>query len=223
MPTACADSATVRTSPTTSTSTSRRMPCTSRSPHAISPVDSPRTERICCRTSCSEPPPASPSTAGSGSTSSRPGRATSPRSESGWTYERARRASDDHRVSRRAAVGARRDRPPRRGRQRHRAAPAHDRPLPLRAVGYQALLRRHAQTRGLPHRGLMRRPPFRSALQAATRPARLLLVAKTALAVGIAWFIARYMPGVTDEYPYYAPLGALVSMYPTLMGSVKSG
>lgn len=69
----------------------------------------------------------------------------------------------------------------------------------------------------------MRRPPFRSALQAATRPARLLLVAKTALAVGIAWFIARYMPGVTDEYPYYAPLGALVSMYPTLMGSVKSG
>lgn len=69
----------------------------------------------------------------------------------------------------------------------------------------------------------MHRPPFRSALQAATRPARLMLVAKTALAVGIAWFVARYMPGVTQEYPYYAPLGALVSMYPTLMGSVKSG
>ncbi|MFF7291686.1 aromatic acid exporter family protein [Microbacterium sp. NPDC008134] len=69
----------------------------------------------------------------------------------------------------------------------------------------------------------MRRPAIRSALREATRPARLLLVAKTALAVGIAWFIARYMPGVTQEYPYYAPLGALVSMYPTLMGSVKSG
>lgn len=69
----------------------------------------------------------------------------------------------------------------------------------------------------------MRFPPVRSAVRAATRPARLLLVAKTALAVGIAWFIARYMPGVTDEYPYYAPLGALVSMYPTLMGSVRSG
>lgn len=61
------------------------------------------------------------------------------------------------------------------------------------------------------------------ALREAVEPARLLLVAKTALAVGIAWFIARYMPGVVDQYPYYAPLGALVSMYPTLMGSAKSG
>lgn len=57
----------------------------------------------------------------------------------------------------------------------------------------------------------------------ATRPPRLLLAAKTALAVGIAWAIAPFMPGVTDEYPYYAPLGALVSMYPTLMGSAKTG
>lgn len=56
----------------------------------------------------------------------------------------------------------------------------------------------------------------------AVRPARLLLVAKTALAVGLAWLIAPHMPGVTDEYPYYAPLGALVSMYPTLMGSARS-
>lgn len=54
-------------------------------------------------------------------------------------------------------------------------------------------------------------------------PARLLLVAKTTLAVGLAWTIAPHMPGVTDDYPYYAPLGALVSMYPTLMGSVRSG
>lgn len=60
-------------------------------------------------------------------------------------------------------------------------------------------------------------------LREATTPARLLLVAKTALAVGIAWFIARQLPGVVEEYPYYAPLGALVSMYPTLMGSAKSG
>ncbi len=34
--------------------------------------------------------------------------------------------------------------------------------------------------------------------------------------------IAPHMPGVTDQYPYYAPLGALLSMYPTLMGSAKS-
>ena len=58
--------------------------------------------------------------------------------------------------------------------------------------------------------------------RSAVQPARLLHVAKTALAVGIAWAVAPLMPGVTDEYPYYAPLGALVSMYPTLMGSVKS-
>ena len=68
-----------------------------------------------------------------------------------------------------------------------------------------------------------RRPAIVESLREAVQPARLLLVAKTALAVGLAWWIAPHMPGVTDEYPYYAPLGALVSMYPTLMGSVRSG
>ncbi|NMR32120.1 FUSC family protein [Crystallibacter degradans] len=52
---------------------------------------------------------------------------------------------------------------------------------------------------------------------------RLMLAIKAAIAVGIAWFVAGYMPGVVDDYPYYAPLGALVSMYPTLMGSAKAG
>jgi hypothetical protein len=52
---------------------------------------------------------------------------------------------------------------------------------------------------------------------------RLLLAAKTALAVGIAWFVAPFVPGVADDYPYYAPLGALISMTPTLMGSVRVG
>lgn len=60
-------------------------------------------------------------------------------------------------------------------------------------------------------------------LRSAFQSARLLLAAKAALAVGIAWAIAPHMPGVTDEYPYYAPLGALLSMYPTLMESAKSG
>ncbi|MEV4667780.1 FUSC family protein [Microbacterium sp. LWO12-1.2] len=63
----------------------------------------------------------------------------------------------------------------------------------------------------------------RRAVRQATEPARLLLVVKTALAVGLAWLVAPHMPGVVDEYPYYAPLGALISMYPTLMGSVRSG
>lgn len=60
-------------------------------------------------------------------------------------------------------------------------------------------------------------------IREAVHPARLLLVAKTTLAVGLAWTIAPHMPGITDEYPYYAPLGAIVSMYPTLMGSLRSG
>ncbi|MBG6237527.1 uncharacterized membrane protein YgaE (UPF0421/DUF939 family) [Mycetocola sp. CAN_C7] len=52
---------------------------------------------------------------------------------------------------------------------------------------------------------------------------RLLLAVKTGVAVGIAWLIAPLMPGVADDYPYYAPLGALISMSPTLMSSVKHG
>ncbi|MDJ0348342.1 aromatic acid exporter family protein [Cryobacterium sp. PH29-G1] len=52
--------------------------------------------------------------------------------------------------------------------------------------------------------------------------ARSLQAAKAAVAVGIAWSVAPYLPGVADNYPYYAPLGALVSMYPTLMGSVRN-
>ena len=66
-----------------------------------------------------------------------------------------------------------------------------------------------------------------SALQPSVRGAvtraRLLFAAKAALAVGVAWLIAPHMPGVTNDYPYYAPFGALISMYPTLMTSVRSG
>lgn len=61
-----------------------------------------------------------------------------------------------------------------------------------------------------------------ASLRAAVAGDRLLLAGKTALAVGIAWTIAHYLPGVADDHPYYAPLGALISMHPTLMDSVKS-
>ena len=60
-------------------------------------------------------------------------------------------------------------------------------------------------------------------LRVAFSSACLLIAAKTAFAVTIAWVVAQYMPGVTDEYPYYAPLGVLLSMHPTLMESAKSG
>jgi uncharacterized membrane protein YgaE (UPF0421/DUF939 family) len=64
---------------------------------------------------------------------------------------------------------------------------------------------------------------FRLPVRAWVTNSRLLLAAKTALAVGIAWFVAPFVPGVADDYPYYAPLGALISMTPTLMGSVRVG
>jgi hypothetical protein len=52
---------------------------------------------------------------------------------------------------------------------------------------------------------------------------RFILSIKASVAVAIAWLVAPLMPGVAEEYPYYAPLGALVSMSPTLMSSAKKG
>jgi hypothetical protein len=63
----------------------------------------------------------------------------------------------------------------------------------------------------------------RAPLTGLVRQPRLLLAAKAALAVAIAWLIAPLVPGVAEEYPYYAPLGALVSMSPTLMSSLRKG
>lgn len=54
------------------------------------------------------------------------------------------------------------------------------------------------------------------------RPSRVLLAGKTALAVGSAWPAAQLLPGSLDEFSYYAPLGALVSMLPTLASSLRS-
>jgi len=51
---------------------------------------------------------------------------------------------------------------------------------------------------------------------------RLLQAIKTAVAVVIAWKLAPLMPGVAQEYPFYAPLGVLVASFPTLMGSIKN-
>ncbi len=52
---------------------------------------------------------------------------------------------------------------------------------------------------------------------------RLQLAMKAALAAGIAFFIAPYMPGSAADYPYYAPLGALVAMYENVSGSMRQG
>lgn len=73
--------------------------------------------------------------------------------------------------------------------------------------------------------------PRLASLKAAARTAggeafavsRLLLAGKAALAAAIAWYLAPYVPFAHDEYSYYAPLGVLVSMYPTIADSAKAG
>jgi hypothetical protein len=47
------------------------------------------------------------------------------------------------------------------------------------------------------------------------------LAGKAALAAAIAWAIALVVPGPVGEYPYYAPLGAVIATSSTLAGSAK--
>ncbi|WP_144760572.1 FUSC family protein [Curtobacterium sp. 9128] len=55
-----------------------------------------------------------------------------------------------------------------------------------------------------------------------TQP-RLLHAAKAAFAACLAWFVAQHVPGVASEYPYYAPLGAVVAMQTTVFAGLRSG
>ncbi|SFI68829.1 MULTISPECIES: FUSC family protein [Microbacterium] len=52
---------------------------------------------------------------------------------------------------------------------------------------------------------------------------RLVLALKTAIAAAVAWYLAPLVPFADAEYSYYAPLGVLVAMYPTVVDSAKSG
>lgn len=52
---------------------------------------------------------------------------------------------------------------------------------------------------------------------------RVLLSVKTALAAVLAWYLAPFIPFAEDQYSYYAPLGALVTMHPTIARSTKVG
>ncbi|MFD1211231.1 FUSC family protein [Arthrobacter sp. GCM10027362] len=63
---------------------------------------------------------------------------------------------------------------------------------------------------------------LRRTLRSVLRWPRLQLALKAALAAGLAWTVALAVPGTAQEYPYYAPVGALLSMYPTVAGSVKT-
>ncbi|MDJ0354977.1 FUSC family protein [Paenarthrobacter sp. PH39-S1] len=63
----------------------------------------------------------------------------------------------------------------------------------------------------------------RDLAKAVLSPVRLQLAGKAALAAGLAWYVAPFMPGSAPEYAYYAPFGALISMYPTVAGSARQG
>ncbi|GAA5209397.1 FUSC family protein [Microbacterium kyungheense] len=52
---------------------------------------------------------------------------------------------------------------------------------------------------------------------------RLLLAVKTSLAAVLAWYLAPLIPFTEDQYSYYAPLGALVTMHPTIARSARVG
>lgn len=71
-----------------------------------------------------------------------------------------------------------------------------------------------------------RTPQIRNAVSYAARLAsqpRLLLAAKTSLAAVLAWYLAPFIPFAEDQYSYYAPLGALVTMSPTVARSTRVG
>src|SRR5690349_3281439 len=44
---------------------------------------------------------------------------------------------------------------------------------------------------------------------------------KAAAAAGLAWLLVLPLWGVADEYPYYAPLGAVIAVSTTVAGSVR--
>ena len=51
--------------------------------------------------------------------------------------------------------------------------------------------------------------------------AHLILSVKAALAASIAWLLVQPLSGVADEYPYYAPLGAVIAVTSTVAGSLR--
>ncbi|WP_040339554.1 FUSC family protein [Candidatus Blastococcus massiliensis] len=70
-------------------------------------------------------------------------------------------------------------------------------------------------------------PPLSRAALAArvrrlwARHPRLGMAVKAALAASLAWTLVQLVPGPAADYPYYAPLGALIATSTTLTGSVR--
>lgn len=53
------------------------------------------------------------------------------------------------------------------------------------------------------------------------RHPRLGMAVKAALAASLAWALAQLVPGPAADYPYYAPLGAVIATSTTLTGSAR--
>lgn len=51
---------------------------------------------------------------------------------------------------------------------------------------------------------------------------RLLLALKAAIGVAVAWLLGLLLPGELDTFAYYAPLGALLGVAPTVIGSIRT-
>ncbi len=47
------------------------------------------------------------------------------------------------------------------------------------------------------------------------------MAAKTAMAAGLAWLVVQPIEGVAADYPYYAPLGAVVAVSTTVLSSAR--
>lgn len=67
----------------------------------------------------------------------------------------------------------------------------------------------------------MPRLPVRAALGRLLHSVRLALALKSAAAASAAWLVARQLPEPAPEYAFYAPLGAVVAMYPTIARSLR--
>lgn len=70
---------------------------------------------------------------------------------------------------------------------------------------------------------MSRIPTAFSRLRGLLAASRVALAIRTAIAAAIAWYLAPYVPFAEADYSYYAPMGVLVSMYPTLARSARSG
>jgi len=49
----------------------------------------------------------------------------------------------------------------------------------------------------------------------------VVLAVKVAVAVALAWLVVQALPGFAQQYPYYAPLGALIAVSGTVAGSLR--